>query len=69
MGNGVKVISSGAETAREVSTILYQINQLASCSKKSNHQFYTTGSKNIFARIASNWLEQEITTVETIKLN
>lgn len=69
MGNEVKVISSGAETAREVSTILSHQNQLASSKNVCQHQFYTTGSKTIFAKIASNWLNQSIETVETIKLS
>ncbi|MFT8323300.1 MAG: glutamate racemase [Bacillus sp. (in: firmicutes)] len=68
MGSAVKVISSGEETAREVSTILSHNNKLASCKNETNHLFFTTGSKDIFARIASNWLEQKIETVETIKL-
>ncbi|WP_445489605.1 glutamate racemase [Niallia sp. 03133] len=68
MGPSVKVISSGAETAREVSTILSHNNQLASYKNKTTHLFFTTGSKDIFARIASNWLKQKIDMVETIKL-
>ncbi|GKU81493.1 glutamate racemase [Niallia sp. NCCP-28] len=69
MGPDVKVISSGAETAREVSTILSHNNQLASCKSNMGHQFFTTGSKDIFARIASKWLNENIEAVETIKLS
>jgi glutamate racemase len=69
IGEKVKVISSGAETAREVSTILNHHDQLASEENQVEHHFYTTGSKEIFARIASNWLNQEIHSVETIKLS
>jgi len=68
MGKKVKVISSGAETAREVSTILHHQDELASSDNVVSHQFYTTGSSNIFANIASNWLERKIEMVETIKL-
>ncbi|HWJ76971.1 MAG TPA: glutamate racemase [Niallia sp.] len=68
MGKKVKVISSGAETAREVSTILHHQDELASSNNVVSHQFYTTGSSNIFANIASNWLERKIEMVETIKL-
>ncbi|MCE4051549.1 MULTISPECIES: glutamate racemase [Bacillaceae] len=69
MGDKVKVISSGAETAREVSTILAHSEQLASPQEKNEHEFYTTGSSDIFARIASDWLDQKIEAVETIKLS
>lgn len=68
MGNEVKVISSGDETAREMSTILHHNGMLNSSEEEPNHEFYTTGSNTIFAKIASEWLERPIEIVETIKL-
>ncbi|MBP3040489.1 glutamate racemase [Bacillaceae bacterium Marseille-Q3522] len=68
MGKQVKVISSGEETAREVSTILNYQNALNKANGCPDHVFYTTGSTTIFASIASRWLEKEITNVRTIKL-
>jgi len=68
MGKGVSVISSGEETAREVSTILSYKGILNESDVEPKHEFYTTGSSTIFAKIASEWLEQPIEVVETIKL-
>lgn len=68
MGDSVKVISSGEETAREVSTILGHNNLFAKRDELPEHAFYTTGSRTIFAGIASQWLEQDIKHVGKISL-
>ncbi|KHD86935.1 glutamate racemase [Heyndrickxia ginsengihumi] len=68
MGDKVQVISSGEETAREVSTILYFHDIFNMSETRAKHHFYTTGSSAIFAELASNWLEKDITNVETIFL-
>jgi len=63
MGNKVSVISSGEETASEVSTILHHSGLLNVDGAEPCHTFYTTGSKTIFAKIASDWLGKSITNV------
>lgn len=68
MGKEVTVISSGEETAREISTILTYKGILNRNQVEPNHEYYTTGSSAIFASIASEWLERSIEVVETIKL-
>ena len=68
MGDEVKVISSGDETAREMSTILHHNGMLNNSGSEPIHEFYTTGSTTIFAKIASQWLERPIEVVESIKL-
>ncbi|MGJ7920507.1 glutamate racemase [Neobacillus sp. LXY-4] len=68
MGKSVSVISSGEETAREVSTILSYKGILNDNEVEPKHEFYTTGSSTIFAKIASEWLERPIEIVETIRL-
>jgi glutamate racemase len=68
MGPKVKVISSGDETAREMSTILQHNGMLMTSEQEPIHEFYTTGSTTIFAKIASQWLERPIEVVESIKL-
>lgn len=68
IGKEVKVISSGEETAREVSTILFHQSILNESTEQPVHRFYTTGSKSIFKRIASAWLESPIENIETIHL-
>lgn len=69
MGNHVKVISSGDETAREASVILDYYHLLNRSKEHPVHRFYTTGSKEIFSEIASKWLEQKINTVKTVKID
>lgn len=68
MGNKVNVISSGEETASEVSTILHHSGLLSVEEEDPSHTFYTTGSKTIFANIASDWLGKAITNVFHIEL-
>ncbi len=68
MGSSVKVISSGEETAREVSAILYYKNMLNKGTKTPNHRFFTTGSKGIFHKISSDWLKEDNLSIHTIKL-
>lgn len=68
MGNYVNVISSGEETASEVSTILYHKGMLNKDLHEPEHVFYTTGSKGMFKKIASAWLERPITNVAKINL-
>ncbi|MGA9226537.1 MAG: glutamate racemase [Mesobacillus sp.] len=68
MGDQVKVISSGEETAREVSTILGHNDMFAEREELPEHSFYITGSRTIFARIASQWLEVPVENVGKIKL-
>ncbi|KAB2338759.1 glutamate racemase [Cytobacillus depressus] len=64
----VSIISSGDETAREASTILYHYRLLNGSSKEPDHQFFTTGSADIFTRIASKWLDVPIKNVKKIAL-
>lgn len=70
MGDEVNVISSGEETARVVSMLLHQHEILSPIKQEPPvHQFYTTGSRKIFSKIASKWLGKKVTTVETIRLH
>ncbi|VEF47434.1 glutamate racemase [Bacillus freudenreichii] len=68
MGPRVKVISSGDETAREVSTILHYNNIRNTDQEPANHRFYTTGSREIFKKIASDWLKDPELEIHTTKL-
>ncbi|MFS0780670.1 glutamate racemase [Bacillus sp. 1P06AnD] len=69
VGKRVKVISSGDETARETSAILEYNGLLNKGKKKPEHYFYTTGSRDMFHRIASSWLHQDLQHVYSIKLS
>ncbi|WP_342432508.1 glutamate racemase [Neobacillus sp. FSL H8-0543] len=68
MGEDVHIISSGDETAREISTILHYNGILETNEDEPVHEFYTTGSRTIFSKIASQWLGAEINNVKKIKL-
>lgn len=68
MGSDVDVISSGDETAREISAILQYNGILNSVEEEPVHEFYTTGSRTIFSKIASQWLGTPIDDVKTVKL-
>jgi glutamate racemase len=68
MGESVSVISSGDETAREISAILQYNGLLDTCEEEPEHEFYTTGSRRIFSKIASQWLGFPINEVKKIKL-
>jgi glutamate racemase len=56
MPEDIAILSSGDETALEVSTVLYHRNLLYTGERKPKHQFYTTGKSLQFQRIANSWL-------------
>ncbi|WP_279325994.1 glutamate racemase [Bacillus sp. FJAT-47783] len=68
VGKDVTIISSGDETAREVSTILSFNHMLNSEEINESHRFLTTGSIEIFQKIASNWFGYNVRDVESITL-
>lgn len=68
MGKDVKIISSGDETAREVSTILSFHNMLNEAEGEKQHLFLTTGSKDLFQKIASKWFGYKVNEVKSIQL-
>lgn len=60
MGQDVKLISSADETAREISTILYDKRKLASGDETPVHQFFCTGDPRMFQNITKQWLGEQI---------
>ncbi len=68
MGPEVKVISSGEETAREVSTILHYQNMRNTDMEPPNHKFFTTGSIEIFKKISLDWLKSTEMQIHSAKL-
>ncbi len=68
MGERIELISSGDETAREVSSLLYHKNLLFTEQRIPHHRFFTTGDAEQFKKLADQWLEMNIGLVETIKL-
>ncbi|MFD1706304.1 glutamate racemase [Siminovitchia sediminis] len=68
MGPGVKVISSGEETAREVSAILHYNKTISIQKEPPDHRFFTTGSVDIFHQIASDWLKERKLHIQSVRL-
>lgn len=69
LGNRVKIISSGEETAREISALLYFQNMLSLASNQFEHEFYTTGSAKLFSQIACRWLGMSPLEVRQLSLH
>ncbi|MEW9500598.1 glutamate racemase [Jeotgalibacillus marinus] len=71
MGSSINVISSGDETAREVSAILsyrQELNERHEKEKEQQHRFFTTGSPTIFGQVAMEWLQNKALCIDTIRL-
>ncbi|MCK0473577.1 glutamate racemase [Halalkalibacter sp. APA_J-10(15)] len=68
IGERVHIISSGDETAREVSSLLYHKNLLYTSERLPVHHFFTTGNAERFKVLADQWLEVSIERVESITL-
>ncbi|WP_338021115.1 glutamate racemase [Bacillus piscicola] len=68
VGDHISLISSGEETAREVSTILNYKELLCTGIRTPRHTFYTTGSTKRFAAIANRWMEGAVTEISKLSL-
>ncbi|WP_053218988.1 glutamate racemase [Virgibacillus senegalensis] len=68
IGDKVTIISSGEETAREVSTILEYQQKLYNGDRKPEHKLYTTGKLAVFENIANTWLDQPVAEIANISL-
>lgn len=73
LGHSVKLIDSGQETISDVS-ILLDYNDIAKMSDDPSpkvRQFYTTGSPELFKKIADDWLAEPIevnrVTIDTLE--
>ncbi|ATH92684.1 glutamate racemase [Bacillus glycinifermentans] len=68
MGERVNIISSGDETAREVSTILSYNGLLNKSALSPEHQFFTTGDRERFKKIANDWFGYDVKNVNSITI-
>lgn len=66
VGDGVKVLSSAQETAKDVERHLKYKKQLAGRQKPPAHHFYTSGSTPIFTSIIEKWLDIENPLIHSI---
>lgn len=61
MGEGVKLVDSGAESVRDISVMLNYLHiNHQPVQGQLNHQFYTTAGVESFAKIANEWLPIQI---------
>jgi len=60
VGRHISLISSAEETARDISTILHEQNQLARIETMPVHQFLCSGDPAMFKAIAQSWLVEQI---------
>ena len=68
-GNGIKVISSAVETARDVKEILKEKDLRASGRNKPGRVFYETGMDSKFFEVGKMFLGEEIKEVIKVKLD
>ncbi|WP_170007852.1 glutamate racemase [Bacillus fonticola] len=69
MGDHVSIISSGEETARETSLVLYDRGIVANTDNHKGHTFYTTGSIELFETILDNWLPPHNRMIRPVSLD
>lgn len=69
MGSQVQIISSGAETAREVSTILSYQQLGYKGDRLPAHRFYTTGAPDLFEQIANQWMDDPVDSVKNVVID
>lgn len=61
MGDSVKLVDSGAESVRDISVMLNYLHiNHQPVQGQHNHQFYTTGGVESFAKIANDWLPIQV---------
>lgn len=63
MGEGVNLVSSADETAKDVFRVLTEHDLLAPEGQKASYEFYATGSSEDFGRLAARFLGPEVTNV------
>lgn len=68
IGKDVQIISSGEETAREVSAILAYQQLSYEKDRIPEHKFYTTGSPILFEQIANHWMDSSVQHVEQVSI-
>jgi len=67
MGDGVNLVSSAEETAKDVYRVLTEHDLLASNSEKPEYRFLATGKKQQFETLAKRFLGPEVLGVEEIE--
>ncbi len=68
LGEEIKIVSSGEETAREVSAVLnlYKINNISTIDPK--YEFYTTGDSKLFVELTKKLFSSYIKDIENLHI-
>lgn len=69
MGDGVNLVSSAEETAKDVFRVLTEHNLLAPNNAQPKYRFLSTGKKQEFEKLAKRFLGPEVMGVEEIERN
>ena len=64
VGNGVSLVSSAEETAKDLYRVLVENNLLHSAAKNADHRFLATGDAKAFETLARRFLGPEVGRVE-----
>ena len=67
MGDGVRLVSSADETAKDVYKVLTEHNLLAPEDAKPNYSFFATGDAGAFEALAKRFLGPEVSGVKKIE--
>ncbi|MEY3972528.1 MAG: hypothetical protein RLY84_921, partial [Actinomycetota bacterium] len=67
MGDGVRLVSSADETAKDVYRVLTEHDLLAPTDQKPNYSFFATGDASSFESLAKRFLGPEVTGVKRIE--
>lgn len=68
IGQDVEIISSGEETAREVSTILDVHQLLAKHKRTVYHEFFTTGDLQLFTQISHTIFNKTFDSLRSVRI-
>jgi glutamate racemase len=69
MGDGVRLVSSADETAKDVFKVLTEHNLLAPGDQKPSYSFFATGDTNSFEVLARRFLGPEVSGVKSMNRN
>jgi glutamate racemase len=67
MGEGVNLVSSADETAKDVYRVLTEHDLLAPETQKANYSFFATGDATEFEKLAKRFLGPEVSGVKQLK--
>jgi glutamate racemase len=66
MGDGVTLVSSAEETAKDVYRTLSANNLLRNSSEQPEYRFQATGETKSFEKLAKRFLGPEVSSVESL---